>query len=281
MEKLIMRNIYEYFEYRDYLKDHYRYNKSRHKYFSFRYIALKTGLDASFYVKVLNKQKHIADRSIETLVNFLKLSKRQGDYFTALVRFNKEKDSDHKKLYFEKIVSMRTSPAKVLEKDYYDYFSSWWNIAIREELNIVPLNDNYAQIAQKILPPLKPSQVKESVRLLEKLGLICRDESGVFRLADGFLTTDGEIKTSAVKSFQKEVCKLGIEALDRVSKDKRDISTLTISTSYQCVDIIRKRLAEIRREILELVRNEENAEEVFQINFQIFPLTCNSNSESE
>ncbi|MDO5576341.1 MAG: TIGR02147 family protein [Fibrobacter sp.] len=276
-----MRNIYEYFEYREFLRDHYQYNKGRYKYFSFRYIALKTGLDASFYVKVLNKQKHIADRSIENLVNFLKLGKRQGEYFAALVRFNKEKDSEHKKLYFEKIVSMRTSPAKVLEKDYYEYFSSWWNIAIREELNIVPCNGDYDEIAQKILPALKPSQVKHSVQLLERLGLICRDDAGVYHLTDGFLTTDGEIKAVAVKSFQKEVCRLGMEALERVPKDKRDISTLTISTSYQCMERIRKRLTEIRREILEMVRNEETAEEVFQINFQVFPLTCNGNLESE
>ena len=57
--------------------------------------------------------------------------------------------------------------------------------------------------------------------------------------------------------------------------EDRDISTLTISTSRECLALIREKLSEIRREIIELVRKEEKTEEVFQLNFQIFPLTQN------
>jgi uncharacterized protein (TIGR02147 family) len=89
---LSMNDIFDYMEYRNYLKDHYDCNKRSHTFFSFRYIALKTGLDASFYVKVLNKQKHIADTAVPALVDFLKFNKREGEYFAALVHFNKAKN---------------------------------------------------------------------------------------------------------------------------------------------------------------------------------------------
>ena len=278
---LSMNDIFDYMEYRNYLKDHYDCNKRSHTFFSFRYIALKTGLDASFYVKVLNKQKHIADTAVPALVDFLKFNKREGEYFAALVHFNKAKNSDQERFYFEKLLSLRTPPAKVLEKECYDYFSSWRNIALREELNIVSFKNDCADIAGKLLPPATPSQVRQSIKLLEKLGMVRKDDHGAFKPTDEFITTDGVVKAMAVKSFQKEVCKLGMEAIDRVPKQDRDISTLTISTSRACLEAIRERLTEFRREIMDLVGKEEKAEEVYQINFQIFPLTHNSATEKK
>jgi hypothetical protein, TIGR02147 len=276
-----MNTIFDYMEYRNYLRDHYDCNKRSHPFFSFRYIALKTGLDASFYVKVLNKQKHIADTAISPLIGFLKLNKREGEYFGALVHFNKAKNPDQERLYFEKMLSLRTPPAKVLEKECYDYFSSWRNIALRENLNIISFKGDCASIAGKLLPPSTPAQVRQSIKLLEKLGMIRKDDHGVFKPADEFITTDGIVKAMAVKSFQKEVCKLGMEAIDRIPKTDRDISTLTISTSRACLEAIRERLTEFRREIMELVGKEEKADEVYQINFQIFPLTHNTPAEEK
>ena len=271
-----MNDIFEYMEYRNYLRYHYECNKRSHRYFSFRYIALKTGLDASFYVKVLNKEKHIADTAIAPLIDFLKLNKREGEYFSTLVRFNKAKAPEQERFYFEKLLSLRLPPAKMLQKDLYDYFSSWRNIALREEMNIVAFKGDCNGIAGRLLPPATPAQARKSIQLLEKLGMIRKDENGAYRPTDEFITTDGIVKAMAVKSFQKEVCKLGMEAIDRVPKQDRDISTLTISTSRACLELIRERLTEIRREIMELARKEEKTEEVYQINFQIFPLTRNN-----
>jgi uncharacterized protein (TIGR02147 family) len=84
------------------------------------------------------------------------------------------------------------------------------------------------------------------------------------------------VQTIAVKNFQKDMIRLAMEALDRVPREDRDISTLSISTSRDCLEAIRERLAEMRREIMDLVRREEKTEEVYQLNFQIFPLTQNS-----
>jgi uncharacterized protein (TIGR02147 family) len=276
-----MNTIFDYLEYRDYLRDHYNYNKNNHRFFSFRYISGKTGLDASFYVKVLNKQKHIADKAIPTLIAFLHLGKREGDYFTYLVHFNKAKQHDQEMIYFEKLLALRKPSAAVLDKEMYEYFSSWWNIVLREEMNILPYSGKVRELASRLLPAITEAQAKRSVRLLQKLGMIRKDDDGIYRLTNDFVTTDGAVRAIAVRSFQKEMIRLAMEALDRVPREDRDISTLTISTSRECLEVIRERLAEMRREIIELVRREEKTEEVFQLNFQIFPLTQNRSREKK
>jgi uncharacterized protein (TIGR02147 family) len=229
-----MNTIFEYLEYRDYLRDHYEYNKNRHRFFSFRFISGKTGLDASFYVKVLNKQKHIADKAIPTLITFLNLGKREANYFSFLVKFNKAKQDDQEMFYFEKLLALRKPSATVLDKEMYEYFSSWWNIVLREQINILPFSGNVTELASRLLPAITEAQAKRSIRLLRKLGMVYIDTNGIYRLKSDFVTTDGAVPSVAVRSFQKEIIRLAMEALDRVPREDRDISTLTISTSREC-----------------------------------------------
>ena len=276
-----MKTIFDYLEYRDFLRDHYNFNKNSHHFFSFRYISGKTGLDASFYVKVLNKQKHIADKAIPTLIKFLHLNRTEGDYFTILVKFNKAKQHEQEMFYFEKLLALSKPAATVLDKEMFEYFSSWWNIALRELINIVPSVTDPKELAARLLPPITPAQARRSLALLTKLGIIERRDDGMFHLVNDFVTTDGTIQSMAVRSFQKEMLRLAGESIERVPRRGRDISTLTISTSRECLDLIRDRLAEIRREIMELVRKEEKTDEVYQLNFQIFPLTQNGAREKK
>ncbi len=59
----------------------------------------------------------------------------------------------------------------------------------------------------------------------------------------------------------------------RIPKEERDISTVTVSTSQKCMIAVRERLAQARREILEMIAAEEGVDGVYQVNLQVFPLT--------
>jgi uncharacterized protein (TIGR02147 family) len=275
-----MTDIFEYLEYQDFLRDHYAHSKSRHRFFSFRYIALKTGLDASFYVKVLNKQKHISDTAIPALAGFLKFNKRESEYFAMLVRFNKAKRPEQERLYFEKLLSLRNPVTKKLDKDNYDYFSSWRNVAVWEELKVISFKGNFSDLAARLNPPITATQAKSSIQLLEKLGMVSREKDGTYRATEQFVSSDGVTRAMAVRAFQKEMSMLAAGAIERIPKEKRDISTLTLSTSTACLEAIRERLTEVRQEIMEMVKKDGEAEEVYQLNFQIFPLTSNRKMEA-
>jgi uncharacterized protein (TIGR02147 family) len=274
-----MNDIFEYLQYQDFLRDHYKSSKNLQRFFSFRYIALKTGLDASFYVKVLNKQKHISDSAIPKLVDFLRLSKRESEYFAVLVRFNKAKRPEQERMYFEKLLALRNPVSKTLEKDKYDYFSSWRNVAVWEELKVISFKGDFADLAARLNPAISLSQAKASVRLLEKLGMVVREKNSTYRVTDEFVSSDGVTRAMAVRAFQKEVGLLAANAINRIPREQRDISTLTLSTSAACLEAIRERLTEVRQEIMEMVKKDGAAEEVYQLNFQIFPLTCNQKRE--
>jgi uncharacterized protein (TIGR02147 family) len=271
----LMISVCDYLDYRDFLKDHYNFFKASQRFFSFRYIALKTGLDPSFYVKVINKQKHIADSAVPALAAFCKLNKKETDYFKTLVCFNKEKRSEQSRIYFEKLISLRNPLTKILDKEKYDYFSSWYNVAVCEELKVIAFKGDFADLAARITPSITAAQAKRSVQLLEKLAIVNKRDDGIYHVTDRFVSTDGITRAMAIRNFQKETTGLAVSALERIPKEDRDISSLTVSTSRACLEAIRERIAEVRREIMEMVNNEPCAEEVYQLNFQVFPLTRN------
>jgi uncharacterized protein (TIGR02147 family) len=143
----------------------------------------------------------------------------------------------------------------------------------------MPFKGHFAGLAVRLNPAISPAQAKSSVRLLEKLGMVVREKNGTYRATDQFVSSDGVTRAMAVRMFQKEMSVLAAEAIERIPKDQRDISTLTLSTSAACLEAIRERLSEVRQEIMEMVKMDGNAEEVYQLNFQVFPLTHNLKME--
>lgn len=276
----LVRSVFEYLDYRNFLRDHYDFNKKK-RFFSFRYITAKTGIDASLYAKIINRQRHLSNKKIPELSDFLKLCRAEKNYFRVLVQFNKAKTNDETRLYFEKLLSLRKSPAVLLEKDKYDYFQKWYNAVIRDLIKIIPFTGDYKDLARRLRPQITELQARKSVKLLEKLGLIVRESEGIRRLTDDFITTDGKMGAVAVRSFQKEMCRLGMEAIERIPKQQRDISTITVSSSKACMERIREKMTAFRNEVLQIIADDDGLEEVYQLNFQVFPLTRNNEINNE
>jgi uncharacterized protein (TIGR02147 family) len=274
-----MKTIFEYLEYRDYLKDHYECNKQQYPFFSYRYISRKTGLDASFYVKVLQKQMHISDKAVQPLADFLKLNKRETEYFKLLVRFNRVKQQDKSKLYFEKLIELREPRINTLDAAKYEFFNKWYYIAIRELLNYYRFSRDYKALAAKLNPPISVPDAKHAIDLLEKLSLIKKGSDGVYTLTDQFVTTGETWNSLAIENFQKQAIALAGESISRIPKKDRETSTVTVSISQKCFEAMKERLREVRKELLEMARLDEKPEGVYHVNFQIFPLTSTGREE--
>jgi uncharacterized protein (TIGR02147 family) len=272
-------SIFDYLDYREYLKDHYEACKARNSFFSFRYIAAKTGLDSSFYVKVLQKQMHLSIKSLPRLIDFLNLNKKESDYFTLLVRFNRAHNKDEMKLYFERIIEFRELRTNTLDAHKYEYFSKWYHVAIRELLNFYRFDGDYKSLAAKLNPPISEAKARKSIELLVKIGLVKKSDNGAYVLTDQFITTGESWNSIAIENFQREMLHLAEESITTIPKKDRETSTVTVSVSWPCFKAMKERLREFRKELLEMARIERDPDGVFQINFQIFPLTSTDRSE--
>jgi uncharacterized protein (TIGR02147 family) len=147
-------------------------------------------------------------------------------------------------------------------------------VAVRELLAFYKFNGDYKELAKSVDPPISPSQAKKAITLLERLRLIKKGPDGFYSQTDNLISTGYDAKTVAINNFQLSTLDLAKESIDRFPKQERDISTLTLSFSGPLYHTLSEKLKNFRRELLELVKNDPNpVDRVYQINFQIFPLS--------
>lgn len=286
MEKRSVKiNIFDYTDYRKYLLDFYTDQKRSKKAFSYRFFARKAGINSvGLYKDVVEGRQNLGRALIFKFSTAMGHSKKEGEYFENMVYLNEAHTVEERKLFFERMMASQTTRAKIIETAKYEYYLKWYYSAVRALLALKSYRDDpedFRKIAKALNPEITPSQAKKALRILEKLGFIQKDEFGVYSLIDqvistGSLKQDKNIATLHVVNFQKEMMKLAQGAFDRFSSDKLNMSTLTIGISENTLGQIKEELATVRNKIAGLAENDVNADKVFQLNIQLFPMSDKS-----
>jgi len=163
-----------------------------------------------------------------------------------------------------------------IEKASYEYFSRWYFPAIREIIMLGDRRHTPEQIAAMLSPPITPKEAEKALNLLTDLGLIHRKSDGRWEYFDKALKPDPGVKGLVLMNFHKEMLGLAAESLERHAPDERDISSLTVGIKKERMAEIKKKIASLRKELLELACSDESSDQVVHISFQLFPLTNQS-----
>ncbi|MBN1308495.1 MAG: TIGR02147 family protein [Chitinispirillaceae bacterium] len=270
-----MPQIYAYTNSRQFLKDYYEERKRARPSFSYRYFANKAGFKSkSFIYKVITGQKALSKDAVFALAQAMELKKQETEYFEAIVNFTQAKSAREREFYFNHIQSFSKNRLTTqLRRDQFDYFSKWYLPAVREMVTYLDFKDDFKVLARSLNPPITTVQARNAVKLLLKLKLIERLPSGRYRQTDKAVTTGSEMKSLAVTMFQKENLQLAAESLERHDSRDRDLSTLTVGVTEEGVGHIAEEIAQFRKRLVALVEKEEPVDRVYQINFQLFPLS--------
>ena len=274
MEKQKPVSIYDYTDYRLYLRDYYGEQKAKNPAFSYRYFARKAGFNSSgLYKDIVDGRTGITRSLILRFATAMKLSPKQQEYFETMVYFNEARTVEEKKLYFERMMKYHNSKAFRIDAAQYEYYSKWYYIAVRELLATSDFKDDYAAIARALNPGIRKEQASKAIKVLKKLGLVQKDKGGFYKAVDKILTTGSDVKSLGIANFQKSMMDLAKEAIDRHPSEHRNISTITFSVSKDTYTDIKAELDACRKRILGMVDRCENEDRVCQLNMQLFPLT--------
>lgn len=268
-----MKSVKDYLEYRDFLRDFFEEKKKDFPYFSYRFMGQKVSIDASHLVKIFQKQRHIGDSLIDGLINFCGLKDADAQYFETLVHFNKAKTDRDGRVFFEKLLALKGLKAYALEKNQYEYYTKWYYSAMLVLLEFYPFTNNYKALAEKLSPAITEGHAKKAIALLKKLDLIRREKTGPYYLTRKIVTTGDQWRSIAVKAFQEETIRLASEALYRHPKEKRDISTVTITIAEKDLDDLHDMIKQFREALLKYAEAQQSPDKVYQLNIQLFPLT--------
>jgi uncharacterized protein (TIGR02147 family) len=268
-------NIFEYTDYRKYLRDYYQNRKAVDRGFTVRYIAEQVGFkSASFFCQLMNGRSNMSPELAGNFSKFIGLSKKENDYFTILVNYNQAKNHTQKKKMFEKLINFKQSKIRTIDSKLFEFYDKWYYNAIRELLFFYQFSGNFHELAKILNPPISPSEARNAVNLLEQWGLIRREESGRFVRSDNQSTTTGmEVQSFHINNYQHAVLDLAKVALDRFPRDERSLSTLTMSLSPEGYKKMESEIHLFRRRMLSIAEADTCENRVYQMNIQLFPMT--------
>jgi uncharacterized protein (TIGR02147 family) len=271
-------SITSYLDYREFLRDAFETLKKGNAEFSYRAFAKLCGSNSPNYLQLILANKlNMQIPAISLLAPALKLSRSDISYFTELLLFNHAKTFKDRDNHYQNILRIKAlnTHAKI-DKSQYSYYSKWYHSAVRALLGYYQFNpqtDNYNDLGRQLRPGISGQQAKSSIALLEKLSLIRLNNKGCFEQSSPVVTSGSNIHSLAVTKYQTEMMRHAITALQECPLKQRDISTLTMNISGRNFDIMRNKIIQLRKELIELAREDNDDDRVYQLNIQFFPLT--------
>lgn len=268
-------SIFEYSDYRHYLKDCYELRKSLDPQFTYRYIAGRVGFkSAGHFTQILKGCINLSSSMTAGFIDFLKLNKSEAAYFELLIRFDQAKTHAEKRRYFEQMTKFKELKIATLDPSQYEYYNKWYYVAVRELLSYYQFNGDYAALAKKVRPSISPREAKTAIALLTRLGLIKKGSDGIYRKTTASVSAVPLGGSIAITNQALQTMRLAQEALDRFPKEQRNISGVAFSFSHKAFEAMQEEIRNFRKRILDLAQTDSNPDTVYQFNVQLFPLSA-------
>jgi uncharacterized protein (TIGR02147 family) len=268
-------SVFSYSDHRKYLADYYAYAKEHDYGFSFRVFSKRAGISSSNYLRLVIDGKR--NLSAATAAQFAKgcgLSGSASDFFCELAAYTQASTTNDKNRHYERLIRFRPfRETRRLEPAQAEYHSTWYLPVIRELCRRPDFEEDPKWIAGQLEPAISTQEAKQALATLQTLGLLYRDEDGHLKQTDTLLTTGPGPLGHHVFNYHRAMLERAAVALDLIPREERQISSVTVCVSQDKLLELRQRVADFRRDLLQLAEIDNEPERVVQINFQVFPLS--------
>jgi uncharacterized protein (TIGR02147 family) len=285
-----MIEITAYTDYRLLLKDYYTAIKIKNSWFSYQIFSQKAGIPSrGFLYNVVTGRRRLSPSHVAGVATAMKLNKSQFEYFENLVAFNNARSISDKQRFFERMSSVKVlakddSQPQLVRKEQYQYYSQWYHTVVRSLIGLYGFQGDYDKLAQLVYPPIKPTQAKKSVALLESLGFIVCDDERNYRLVDKTIASAPEVISLAIHNYHVQTSEVARRALNELPRERRNFTGVTLGISSSAYEKVCREIEAFRTHLLDLAKNDENDNEeqgVYQLNLQLFSVSKSPNERTD
>ena len=199
-----IEDIYQYLNYREFIKEYLADLKSRDSKISHRYILSKMDISSTgFLANVISGKKNLSNAQVLKFCKVLKFPKPETRFMETLVLYNQSKDLAEKTEYYQRLLALQKVEERKLKEKEFNVFANWYYIAILELLYFYEFKGDYSELSKQLNPPIKTSQAKQAIEDLAELGMIEQNDEGVYvQCPDKTLSTGEEVRSLQVQNFQ-------------------------------------------------------------------------------
>ena len=269
-------DIFTYLDFRRFLDDWFRCKKESNSRFSHRLFARRAGLKTSSLLHhVIRGDRNLTHHTSEAFSQAMSLNAEEVDFFMALVQLNQAEDHTERNAAWERIsATKRFREARPIEGDSVQYLSRWYIPAIRELAHRSDFDPSPKWIARTLRPRVTETQAKRALLVLQSTGMLAECD-GILRPAEGTVRTPHEVAGLAAHNYHLGMLERASDAIEAFPPSERFLGGLTVAIPESLVAELKAELAAFQERLLDLCdRHVGDAERVYQLNTQLFPLSA-------
>jgi uncharacterized protein (TIGR02147 family) len=263
--------IYQYDEYRLYLKDLFQ-NQKETEGLTYRSFAAKAGLsNPGFIVDVIKGRRGLSDESMEKIISGFGLKPSDAEFFRLLVSYAQVKDENARSDTYKKILFRRNrSSFARIDNAIVRYYQDYRYTLVRNAIDACDFRGDWEKLSRFFNPVIAENALKKYVRDLCDWGLVTQDRTGRYSTTQK-LVEPPENLYHLIREMNKEWIHQAHDAVDKIPVEDRHISTMVFAVSKKNFDEIRSKIEKFREEIFAIVEKDDSPECVTQLSVQYIP----------
>jgi uncharacterized protein (TIGR02147 family) len=270
-----MINIYDYVEPSQFLKDHLAEKKKLNSSFSLRSWAKLLGMKSHGPLHaILNQQRGIPKKLVPSLIQSLKLSKKDAKYFEALVDFQRSKTLEEKDFHREKLESLSPTPLReVNDLEAYKYITDPVQIILAEMTQLKNFKNDPAWIKKHFRINLNLRDIEIIIERLLKLGVVQEHGTKLLKRVE-HIYTKFEVLSDTIQDYHKVCSEMAITEISKQDILEREFNAVAFNIKMKDLPKIKESMREFINQLVEEYEAPPHkGDETYQLNLQFFSLT--------
>ncbi len=267
-------DIYQFTHFRKFLEEYQTARAQAEPGFTRTEICNLLGLEKSrsYFADVLRGKK-VSPRMVAKFIEILELDKKEAKYFETMVELDQAKNDAARNAAMQELLKLHPNPQHILNEDAYEYYSRWYHSALFAILDAMDVGDDMAPVQKRIFPKVPLGKLKDSLALLERLGLARKNEEGFWKPTKESISSGPYNNAELIKQYQLQCFELSKQALITPPKKPTVMSTLTFSISSEAYKKLEAELQEFKAKARRIIgEDKEKADGVYQMNIHLFSL---------
>ncbi len=268
----------QFLDYRTFLIAHAQEQKRKNPQWSYGAWAKRLGLGGTATItRIIHGDRHPGPKLVDKLVGYFGFSAREAEYFRDLVQLDKLKtDPKTNTLMLEKLgKKYSTESRRSVDEKTFQTISNWYFLTIREMLRLHHFRLDANWIANMLRFKVNLRQISHAIQILQDLNLITVDSNGKVVQREGRLETSNDIASEAIKRYHEEMLENAKNSLRNASADEREVSSQTLALNSKNMGRAKELIREFQERFAEVLE-EDQGDQVYQFQIQLFPLTHRS-----
>lgn len=235
--------------------------------YSLRAFARQLQVQSSFLSKVLRGERPITPTFIGRVSEHLPLSERAVAEYKANATLAPRKSEG--------------GPAqfKLLPFDVFATISNWYHYALLELTQLKQFRYDIDWMANEL--GITIPMVVTAIARLKRIGLLVETDDGTLKCVGNFSNAvDRQLITGAQQALQKDMLRMGVDAMETVPPEERDQSSITVACDSKMLPEIKEKIRVFRRELgAHISASSNSADRVYHLTVGFYPVSGRKRSK--